>query len=759
MFRQFGRDKSLLLYKYVISYLIIFLIPYITISTIFYQVSVQNLRDEIVNSNIDKIEQVIDITDSRMKELKNIATRVSLDHRLTPYMLEQPYNSKQAIEELTSYKVSSSIVDELYLYYHGEEQIYSPRGTSSINTFIENTYQFKDEEEIKLRTLMEAVTKPVIYPVETISSKKDPQQIIAYLYPIPINSSVNYGTVTFFVKDLTFKKLIEKVLGDFKGNMYIFNEKKELLTSSNKGEKLDIDYLNQFDLDKTGVINKKINNEDYSLVTIHSEYSDWTYMTAMPTNQFYERMNTLKSSIVLILILIAAIGVIATIFMAIRQYQPIKNISQSIKVKKLEHTIKTKKKDELDRIRETIDTMYENSREMDKKIKVQQPLIRDQILSILLKGNVVNHEEMKELLADLELTFKGNHFFVVVVSFDNRITEHEMFKQKEKLLNKLMKVSSEYCQGFGVELVHDNGIALIVSTDGEGIQLEAQQRGFIDELSGLLADNLPSLPSVGVGNIYTGTDWINRSYIEANAALEYVLLHNRNIIYFGNVSKCNGDDKWYPSDAQAKFSQSLKQGDKIVAEETLKIIMQHVKEQGTSIYMLRAMCFDLINVVLKNMRELDLSYKTEDVKALVEFSSLSDLEYKINFMIASICEVVEVRKESHNSVLRDDILSFIEENYKEHTLSLEATAEYFHISTAYLSRFIKEQTGDTFTQYLWRLRKEEFKRQLIETDNTIKEIVLNIGYVDVANFTRKFKKVEGITPGQFRKQYGLKKAL
>jgi AraC-like DNA-binding protein len=45
---------------------------------------------------------------------------------------------------------------------------------------------------------------------------------------------------------------------------------------------------------------------------------------------------------------------------------------------------------------------------------------------------------------------------------------------------------------------------------------------------------------------------------------------------------------------------------------------------------------------------------------------------------------------------------------------------------------------------------EDVKRQLRETDKPIKEIVVQVGYLDVANFTRKFKKIVGVTPGQYR---------
>jgi AraC-like DNA-binding protein len=45
------------------------------------------------------------------------------------------------------------------------------------------------------------------------------------------------------------------------------------------------------------------------------------------------------------------------------------------------------------------------------------------------------------------------------------------------------------------------------------------------------------------------------------------------------------------------------------------------------------------------------------------------------------------------------------------------------------------------------------KKVLINSDRPIKDIVADIGYVDVSNFVRKFKKREGITPGRYRELY------
>jgi AraC-like DNA-binding protein len=77
-------------------------------------------------------------------------------------------------------------------------------------------------------------------------------------------------------------------------------------------------------------------------------------------------------------------------------------------------------------------------------------------------------------------------------------------------------------------------------------------------------------------------------------------------------------------------------------------------------------------------------------------------------------------------------------------------AEEFDVSISYLSRFIKKETGLTFSKYIQELRLEHIKKELIETDKPIKEIILSSGYYDVSNYTRKFKTIVGMTPGQFR---------
>src|SRR5699024_2190287 len=121
------------------------------------------------------------------------------------------------------------------------------------------------------------------------------------------------------------------------------------------------------------------------------------------------------------------------------------------------------------------------------------------------------------------------------------------------------------------------------------------------------------------------------------------------------------------------------------------------------------------------------------------------------FSAKTICQKVEEKKESHQEQLREKIKTYIHNNFNQYELSLESIADAFQLSIPYVSKFIKEQFGYSFTQYVFELRVNEVKKQLVETDKIIKEIVLDVGYRDVSNFTRGFKKREGLTPSQYRK--------
>ncbi len=96
------------------------------------------------------------------------------------------------------------------------------------------------------------------------------------------------------------------------------------------------------------------------------------------------------------------------------------------------------------------------------------------------------------------------------------------------------------------------------------------------------------------------------------------------------------------------------------------------------------------------------------------------------------------------------VKNYLDENYHQ-KITLESAAELFYINKHYLARLFKEQYGITFTAYLQQVRITYAKRMLRFTDKKIEEIGRECGVGELAYFGRVFKKIEGISPGEYRK--------
>ncbi|CAG7644795.1 HTH-type transcriptional activator RhaS [Paenibacillus solanacearum] len=96
------------------------------------------------------------------------------------------------------------------------------------------------------------------------------------------------------------------------------------------------------------------------------------------------------------------------------------------------------------------------------------------------------------------------------------------------------------------------------------------------------------------------------------------------------------------------------------------------------------------------------------------------------------------------------VMKCVETRYAE-DISLDMLADKLNLSSAYLSVYIKEKTGMNFSDHINSIRIRKAKQLLSETNMIIHDISLQIGYRNVTSFNRMFKKLTGMSPGEFRK--------
>lgn len=98
------------------------------------------------------------------------------------------------------------------------------------------------------------------------------------------------------------------------------------------------------------------------------------------------------------------------------------------------------------------------------------------------------------------------------------------------------------------------------------------------------------------------------------------------------------------------------------------------------------------------------------------------------------------------------ITRYLQEHLSE-DISLSVLAEEFHLSAQYISQLFKSEIGVNFLAYLTNIRMERAKKLLLSTALSIGEISEQLGFGDYRVFTKVFKKSEGVTPSQYRRDF------
>ena len=158
-------------------------------------------------------------------------------------------------------------------------------------------------------------------------------------------------------------------------------------------------------------------------------------------------------------------------------------------------------------------------------------------------------------------------------------------------------------------------------------------------------------------------------------------------------------------------------------------------------------------------RGADVSQYSTVISDIYTLASSSDyirdmrINGKLNDLLTLLMESSWHRGNSSNAPKKMDISlvkSFLDEHYSE-KLSLESVASHFFIDKHYLARLFKEQYGVTLVTYLQQVRITHAKRMLRFTDKSIEEIGLECGIGELNYFSRVFKKLEGVSPSEFRR--------
>lgn len=112
---------------------------------------------------------------------------------------------------------------------------------------------------------------------------------------------------------------------------------------------------------------------------------------------------------------------------------------------------------------------------------------------------------------------------------------------------------------------------------------------------------------------------------------------------------------------------------------------------------------------------------------------------------------IQTKPNAQNGLCKNT-MEYVKENYCDSSLSLDQIGDALGAHKNYISRLFKVVYGENLISYVEQLRIRKACELLHSSTLKIEELAQMVGYTSAASFRRAFKKVKGVSPGDFRKR-------
>ena len=555
---------------------------------------------------------------------------------------------------------------------------------------------------------------------------------LCMLYPLPFPQPVPEATAVFVYRDTQFQELIGSFMGEGSGTLMMFDEflSPVYQLSFSESPALTDGELRQLTaLKGTCVHILSIQGTEYVVVRTLSENSGMTYLYMEPREQFYAEILEEKRNFYLLIGGLLLCGVLLAVLLALYHYLPLGRIVRTLspgQQPKNEYAV--------------ISTAIRRGEELKNTVSHQQPFVRSRCLQQILYGNRTE-AELQENLQWAGMHFDYLGFVVVLLRFPPAFTQTRLAAEL------LMGVTEEGMNCYVTELDQSRSLAVLCNLPSDSDWRTMIER-YLTDCCENLEEAVSCLPTIGVGSLHQGLTLCGTSYLEARTALEFLKTGDHQS-YYDELSR--QEDEQYPRLEQSLLMQSIRHGNLQATRAAAHDIVAAMQKNCPSVIIMRYVGAEVMGNLIRLAEQMEYPL---DMKKLVIFPNeldyLGQFEQRFTEFSCALCGHVEEKKGARYRELKTAIVHYLTEHFCEYDISLEAVADHFEISTSYLSKMILEETGSRFNQYLTMLRMERAKELLTGSEMKVREIVEAVGYADTANFIRKFRNIEGMTPGQYR---------
>lgn len=734
-------NYSSLFIKYLFSYIIILIIPTIFISIFVNKTILSTLQDELIRTNLNTLSKIMYVSESNIKELKTIQTHIALNKNInTVNNLGDVKSAKNIIDEIKKYTISNNFIDNMGIYFHGDNFLYTSTSTHNISTFIDRDYKYSTWSRESFLDDISKVDKMTIRSTEKVLLYGlNEKNILTLMYPLSIYPYNTKATILFFIDENYFKGILPYNDGGI-SNYIIVDQNNKIISSNNTS--LD----KEFDLTSIDTLGKnsctiKINNENLLVCETKSEQTGWKYISIIPISNAYKKITEVQIKFISVVIILMFIGSIFIFLSMKTNYQPLHMLKLYS-----DQVANIKDKDAIKSIHSTIQYLS------DQNIKLKTNTLihnKNNTLSQLLKGRIDSITDLKKLGLDFGMSFEKPFLCVLIFMF--KFSESSDLQQNN--ISNINTYINEYINGYVKEHQDKDKLIFIANIS---LYEKACFTDTLQTIQSHLKTIFDTDITIGWGSISDETKIIPKSYMEATMAIDYRFIKGSGSIINGSELALNNINMAYPYQQFDKLRYLLQQGNTDSIEKVLSEIINSIKSSDLPLFYIKGICYNLVNIIATVINQLNdelLINRNEFSYGIIlaEFETVDELINAVKNICLNICAYIRNSDIEKDDNLFSQIKKYIDCNYNDNNFSIQNMSNSFDMTLSNISQYFKNKCGITIMDYITNLKMNKAKQLLLETNFPLSKITEMIGYTNTSSFIRRFKQCNGITPGQFVK--------
>ncbi|TMV43208.1 AraC family transcriptional regulator [Paenibacillus mesophilus] len=497
----------------------------------------------------------------------------------------------------------------------------------------------------------------------------------------------------------------------------------------------------------------------YNLSSQKSAMNQWTYIALTPTKELSRKSDNIKYVTWSLVGLLALLWLLLSLIGSNRLYHPIQRL-----LHKFSSDDKPGRgnKDGL----EALDSIYQHMAKANERLRSelseQMPFWKEAFVQQLLRGEM-SEADIRGKLEQHSVPLRGAYFYVCLVDVDEygRFKQQYLENDRALLLYALRKMVEEIAEeSFSCMTASPipGQVAIIAGVDKANETTDQALEALADEFRSKVRQYFQFTVTVSVSRAKRGYGGIGEACQEALDLLGYRLLMGHDV----NISQRVIEPSIRQSSSsllhgQKKIVMALAKGDLDEAnaqlEQMMHIVPQYVHNSETALGLFAYLLGEL-DYLLQEWGQAPREWFEKDLyKQLYGMKSLNEVkEWLKQSVFPQAVQALQDANLPKRTKLVQHALFYIREHL-ETDLSLQQVADTIQVSPSQFSRMFKEETGLAFGDYVIEQRMEKAKEWLARTEMPIKDIAERLRYTTVQNFTRIFKQVTDVPPGQYRKQF------